>query len=214
MKKFLMWLLGLFKADTQKPVVTIPNSPEAPDSSNTKSEIKKVALIVGHGNGDPGAQSKNKKINEFDYNSEVAKYVSESKDHGKIVKVFYRGKSGIVGVALEAVAWGADLSVELHLNSFNSIAQGCEVLVLKGDNASAEIGRSFAKSFTETFKRMLRREKGINWISGSDRGGASLKAVSPIKRSILVEPLFVDNDAEYLEPKRYADWFIGWLKSI
>ena len=213
--KFIKWLIELFKYGTQrKEVSTELNVPETPGSST--SDIKKVAIIIGHGPAgkDGGAESKDGKRNEFEYNSFVAEYIENTALHGKKIKVFFRGKTGIVGVAMEAVAWMPDLSIELHLNSFNGTAKGCEVLVLKGDNESAEIGKSFAKSFASKFNRVTRRDQGINWIASADRGGASLKAVSPIKRSILVEPFFIDNDSEYIAPSVYAEWLCSWLKSI
>lgn len=214
--KFIKWLLSLFRRhsdDTQTTTPPIESNPSKESNSST-SDIKKVAIIVGHGNGDGGAESKDGKRNEFEYNSIVAEHIEKSQLHGKNSKVFYRGKTGILGVALEAVTWMPDLSIELHLNSFNGIAKGCEVLVLKGDNESAEIGKSFTKSFCSKFNRVARRDEGINWINGSDRGGASLKAVSPIKRSVLVEPFFIDNDSEYIAPSVYAEWLCTWLKGI
>lgn len=187
-------------------------STSIPAKSQAVGSIKKIALIVGHGNGDSGAMGWNR-FAEFVYNSTVAEEIASS-EIGKEIKVFYRGSSGIVGVAMKAVAHNPDLSIELHLNAFNGKAVGCEVLCLDGDEQSAIVGRSFANAFTQKFNRKLRREKGINWITSSDRGYSSLKAVSPIKHSILVEPFFIDTKEEWIEPIAYAEFLKEWIRSL
>jgi len=198
MRKLFKWLSYIFKAKEMNDEINKP--------------IKKVAIIVGHGNGDSGAIGWNR-FAEFDYNVMVAEEIADS-DLGKEVKVFYRGSSGIAGVAMKAVAYNPDLSIELHLNAFNGKATGCEVLCLDGDEQSAIVGRSFANAFTQKFNRKLRREKGINWITGADRGHSSLKAVSPIRHSILVEPFFIDTKEEWIEPMTYCNFLKEWIKEL
>lgn len=215
MSKFLSWLLKIFKKPSP-PVVEIPaptKTPEVPAPvSNPLSQIKKVAIIVGHGHGDSGAQGWNG-MSEFNYNSFVAEEL-EKANLGKEIKVFWRGATGIVGVAAKAVLWNPDLCIELHLNAFDGKAVGCEVLVLDNDTTSARIGKLFAKEFTKKFNRKLRRDEGINWISSGDRGAASLKAVSPIKYSILVEPFFIDNPNEWIEPIEYIKFLINLIREV
>lgn len=175
-------------------------------------EIKKVALIVGHGNGDSGAMGWNG-VSEFDYNASVASAIEMSLTE-KEVKVFFRGSSGIAGVAKQAVKWGADIVIELHLNAFNSKAKGCEVLCLEGDLLSGEKAKSFAKLFCEKFNRVKRRDAGVNWISSSDRGGLSLRSLSSTSYAILVEPFFIDNKEEWIDPKEYASFLKEWIKGL
>ena len=215
------WFLSLFKSKQETPIVVKPVEPipEIPTQGDiakfpNKSKIKKVAIIIGHGNGDSGAVSWDEKRNEFEYNSIVAHLVANSTLHGKEVRLFWRGKGGISGVAAEAVAWNPNLSIELHLNSYNGEAHGCEVLVLNGDSKSGTMARSFTSAFCSRFSRVVRRELGVNWISSGDRGAASLKGVSAIEQSILVEPFFIDNKNEWIEPISYANFLIDWLKSI
>lgn len=212
--KFLKWIVSLFnKSETptsskpieQKPVETKP-------LPSLGVGIKKIAVIVGHGNGDSGAMGWNG-MSEFNYNSFVAEMIEQS-DTGKEIRVFYRGSSGIVGVAAKAIAWNPDMTLELHLNAYNGKAFGCEVLCLKSDSKSAEIGRSFAANFTTAFNRKMRGEFGIKWIGSSDRGYTSLKAVSSAKYSILVEPFFIDSKDEWIEPSNYADFLIKWIKQL
>jgi N-acetylmuramoyl-L-alanine amidase len=214
--KIINWIKNLFKKSkvANPPIVTPPAKPipEIPSKEETQEFPKKrIAIIVGHGNGDGGADTIDGS-NEFEYNSFVAEYVK--KNSKQLVETFYRGPSGIVGVGLKAVAWKADISIELHLNSFNGIARGCEVLVLNGDKESAKIGTLFARSFCEKFSRVLRGDNGIKWLSTADRGGASLKAVSPIKQSILVEPLFCDNRLELLPKETYAKFLTNFVDEL
>jgi N-acetylmuramoyl-L-alanine amidase len=173
---------------------------------------KKIALIVGHGAGDGGAEAFNG-MSEFNYNSFVAEEVEKTiKD--KQVKVFYRGAGGIAGVAAKAVAWNPDVCIEMHLNSFNKIAAGCEVLVLSGDEESAKLGRKFAASFCSKFNRKTRGDKGVKWLASSERGGLSLKCLSPIKQAILVEPFFCDNKSEWIEPVEYVKFLAEFINEL
>ncbi len=204
--------MGWFKNLFKKKIIAPVKSEEQKPIPSSSGEIKKIALIVGHGNGDPGAMGWND-MSEFNYNSFVADEIQRA-NTGKEIKVFYRGSTGIVGVAAKAVAWGPDLTIELHLNAFNGVANGCEVLVLDGDRVSAKVGEKFAKAFTEKFKRKLRGDLGIKWITSKDRGYTSIKAVSSIKQSILIEPFFIDNKAEWIDPLTYTNFLIGWIKDL
>ena len=215
-RNFFKFIWNLLKGDDSGKI-SIPAPTPAPielPAKGTESvfDIKKIAIIVGHGNGDSGAGGWNG-VEEFAYNSQVAKII-EASDIGKQKQIFWRGSSGIVGVAAKAMAYGPDMTIELHLNAYNGVANGCEVLCLNGDPKSGALGRSFAKSFTDKFGRKLRRELGINWINSGDRGGTSLKAVSAAKYSILVEPFFIDTPSEWIDPKVYAEFIVNWLREI
>ena len=208
------WLKRLFvKKSTRKDSVGA-EIPEQPKMEEVESfPKKKIAIIVGHGpKGKDGGANTWNGSNEFAYNSLVAEYVKSKSKH--LVKVFYRGSTGIVGVAMEAVAWKPDCSIELHLNSFNGKAKGCEVLCLEGDNQSAILGRSFASEFTQKFDRVLRGEQGVKWLGSRDRGAASLKALSPIKQSILIEPFFCDNKEEWIETSKYSEFLVEWIDGL
>jgi len=212
------WLKKLLRkifSKNMNPVPSVPPKqplPEVPKKEEMDSSPKKkIAIVVGHGNGDGGANTWNGS-NEFNYNSFVAEEVKRKTKH--LVKNFYRGKSGIVGVALEAVAWNPDISIELHLNSYNGKAKGCEVLVLQGDKKSAELAREFAWQFTSKFGRVLRGDQGVKWLSSGDRGAASLKAVAPINQSILIEPFFCDNPDEWIPADKYARFLVEFLDGI
>lgn len=198
--------MGLFKK--LKGIFSKP----AQQSSKPKSPIQKVAIIVGHGNGDSGAMGWNG-VSEFDYNSAVAKSL-EISDTEKEIKAFYRSASGITGVAAAAVKWNPDIVIELHLNAFNGKALGCEVLCLQGHTASGEKARDFAEKFAAKFNRVKRRDNGVNWIASSDRGGLSLKKLSSVQYSILVEPFFIDNKNEWIDQQEYAGFLKEWIRGL
>lgn len=214
MKAFFAWIASFFKKkqvgqeDNSKSPVPPPIKPNYPTPG-----IKKIALIVGHGNGDSGAVGWNR-MSEFDYNSFVANELVKIGFKDKQLQVFYRGSTGIVGVATKVVAWKPDISIEMHLNAFNGKAAGCEVLCLNGDNESASLARNFTEHFTKAFNRKTRGDLGVKWIGKEDRGYTSLKALSPIAKSILIESFFIDNKEEWVEPLSYLNFFERWIRDL
>jgi len=206
------WISKILKAIFGKKEPQVTPIEQKQDTVGSVGTGKKVALIVGHGAGDGGAEAFNG-MSEFNYNSFVAEEV-EKAIKNKQIKVFYRGAGGIAGVASKAVAWNPEVCIEMHLNSFNGIAAGCEVLVLNGDEESAKLARQFASSFCTKFSRKLRGDKGVKWLASSERGGLSLKCLSPIKQAILIEPFFCDNEKEWIEPIMYAKFLTGFIDEL
>lgn len=221
MEKFVNWFKKIISSINRKkvsappppgqvpPAVDLPGPPPM-ENSQSSFGINRIALIVGHGYSDSGAVGHG--TSEFEYNSWVAEFVKKNLT-GKVVEVFYRSGTGIVGVALKAAGFKPDLCVELHLNA-TAGANGCEVLVLKKDSKSEMIGRSFANEFTSLFSRRLRQDKGIKWIDSKERGYTSLYAQSAIPRKILVEPFFIDTPSEFIHREIYADFLISWLRKL
>ena len=206
--KFFKWLFGLF--ESKKPEVEIPEVKKEDVKDFPK---QRIALIVGHGprGSDEGAISYNG-ISEFEYNSLVAEMTAAKSK--KAVKVFYRSTDGIVAVALKAIEWSPDIVIEMHLNSYNGTAQGCEVLCLDGNSEAGKLGQSFAKSFCEKFKRKLRGDMGVKWIASSYRGGLSLKTLRSIKKSILIESFFCDNPNEWIDQHVFAKHLTEWIDEL
>lgn len=170
----------------------------------------KIALIIGHGNGDSGAMGFNG-MSEFNYNSFVAEEVAKSL---KQVELFYRGDEGIAGVGHLVEAFQPDISIELHLNAFNGKSEGCEVLCLVSDGKAAELGRNFAEAFCKKFRRRVRADFGVKWIDKKDRGYFNLHSVESVPKNILVEPFFVDNQNEWIEPNDYINFLIKWIGAL
>ena len=175
------------------------------------NSIKKVAIIIGHGHNDSGAMGWNG-MSEFNYNQFVAEEVARS-NTGKEIKLFYRGPSGISGVAKKAMDWKGDITIEMHLNAFNGKAKGCCVLTLK-DKISIEYGRKFAQAFCKKFNRVLRDEDGVVELEKSDRGHHSLACVNDPAPSILIESFFIDNKEEWVEPMVYTSFLVEWIKEL
>jgi N-acetylmuramoyl-L-alanine amidase len=213
MYDFLQAILRFFKKTKPVPPPTEkPIEISVPDVVVAKPKRKKIAIIIGHGNGDSGAGGWNG-VEEYNYNHKAASLVAEAVvDHE--IKLFYRTSSGIVGVASRVVLWQPDISIELHCNAYNSSASGCEVLVIDGDSKSGELARSFAASFSGKFSRKLRGDKGVKWLSKSDRGYASLSVLKPVNQAILVEPFFIDNKEEWVDVNDYANFLTGWISKL
>ena len=230
------WIKNLFKKkeEPKKPVETKPQVPsdseipkpiepkpvETPSSSDlgpsvASRKIKKIAIIIGHGYGDSGAPSKwNSPIkDEYDYNKIVAEYLKKTVK-SKEIKLFHRGATGITGVNTQVRLWDDDLSLELHCNSFNGKAHGCEILALSGDKESIKIGQDIAQDFCKRFNRKLRDGDGVKELKKKERGHYSLALVDDGYPSILLEPFFIDNPSEWIEPLVYAEFLREWIEII
>lgn len=215
--KFIKYILN--KLNPPKVVnPAVSNIPEIPASSmpapiEPTKKYKKIAIIIGHGHGDSGAESWDKGRNEFEYNSIVAKYIN-SKIKNREIKLFWRGRTGITGVNSQVNLWDDDLSIELHLNSADVPARGCEILCLGSDKAAVSLGRDLAAAFCLKFGRKLRDEDGVKELKKKDRGHYSLALVDDGKPSILVEPFFISNKDEWIDPLIYADFLVNWINEL
>ena len=209
---------GPVQVEVDTPITTPPVSETKPFGPAHPFTIRKIAIIVGHGdydakgNFDTGAQNWNGE-SEFAYQSKVANMIAEYA-YPKEVKVFWRKGRGIAGVAKDAMAWNPDITVELHNNSFNKIAKGCEVLVIKKDHVSLKCGQDFAAKYCKEFGRVMRDGDGVKELEGSDRGAFSLKQVNDPPPSILLEPFFGDNKNDWMEARPYAKFLGNWLRDL
>jgi len=160
--EFWKKLVSIFKglrnkpAPTKPPVVIKPQEPLPEVPSNEEVENfpanpgLRIALVRGHGGNDGGAEGNG--TNEVAYNTFVMEYVA--KHTKRNLKCFY-GESSM-GAVTKSLMFRPDITFQLHLNSYNGSAHGCEVLVVKGDTASYPLAEKFAKAFTEKFGRTLR----------------------------------------------------------
>lgn len=233
--KLLNWIKNLFKKESPKSEApSKPNPSETPSSSNSSTtsngskpiesdlgpsvasrKVKKIAIIIGHGHGDTGAPSKwNSPIKvEYDYNKIVAEHLKKTVK-SKEIKLFYRGATGITGVNTQVRLWDDDLSLELHCNSFNGKAHGCEILALSGDKESIKIGQDIAQDFCKRFNRKLRDGDGVKELKKKERGHYSLALVDDGYPSILLEPFFIDNPSEWIDPIVYAEFLREWIEIV
>lgn len=213
------WLKNLLRrifSKNMNPVPSVPPKqpmPEIPTQEEVESfpidKSLKIALIRGHGGKDMGAEGCG--TNEVEYNTWVMNYVSSKTKRN--VKLFM-GDSSMIAVG-KSILWSPDISIQLHLNSYNGSANGCEVLVVKGDTKSYALAEKFAKSFTEEFGRTMRRpeSKGKKLLESGDRGIASMKA-SALGVKILVEPFFIDNKNDFVPKEEYAKFLTNFVDKI
>lgn len=201
------------KVTINTPAPTTPVVTPAPAAvPTTKGAYNKIAIIVGHGSGDSGAVSWDGKRNEFEYNSNVAEKI-KTLCSSKTIKTFYRDGRGISGVNKDARKWGGDLTLELHLNSFNGVAKGCEILALSGDKASIKFGQDLATAFCNKFGRIKRDGDGVKELTSKDRGHYSLALVDDPPPSVLIEPFFIDNKSEWIPPEELAGFLADFINA-
>lgn len=169
---------------------------------------KKVAIIVGHEASKKGAKLYSGEY-EYDYNSRIAKKLLAAYKGSCELKVFTRDHIGITGVAQQAKAWGADMSLELHLNASGlPSARGCEFLVISGHKASEAKGISMAAHLQEYMGVKLRNVNGLKKIKAGDRGYRNLEVCKDagIKEVILIEPFFCDFETDESRPFIKNEW--------
>lgn len=178
------------------------------------NSCNRVALVVGHTNERRGARLFDGS-SEYHYNGHLAlnvlKKCNELRKNlptkfTKEVRVFFRDNLELVDCYKEIGEWGADLSLELHVNAAGvPNANGAEVLVLTGDIQTAKVARSLLQDLACTFGSRLRHDSGIKWITSDDRGYYNLKYAKDygVKYPMLIEPFFGDYETE--ESKKYVD---------
>lgn len=149
--------------------------------------MMKAAIIIGHSKESPGAYSTYLRSSEYTYNSEVAAYLS------CIADVYKRPdnggyKSQMKRLASEINQKDYDLVIELHFNSFNGKAEGCETISYPG-SSSLVFGEKYCKDISECY---LTENRGAKEANPQSRGWwflAYMKAPA-----IIVEPFFGDNE--------------------
>lgn len=157
--------------------------------------MKKLAVVVGHNSASPGAVRKDTQESEYTFNTRVARHMVEYARHtypGLEVKTFFRQagmgyENEIRDVYDRTDRWGADLTTELHFNSFgSSSAEGAEVLT-SGTASSFKFAQNTQNILVARFGQ---KDRGVR-TRASGRGAESL--ISGRAPAILVEPFFGSN---------------------
>jgi len=197
-----------------------------------KQEKVKVALIVGHSKTAQGAVNYLGET-EFSLNSRIAAMVEKMfSEIDSIVdlKVFFR-PGGAYGPAVSKVGkavgeWGAKASLELHFNSFEKKASGCEALVLMPDQGIAaqsdileqEFCDGFLKSFSDQF---LIKNRGVKLLKKGDSGFSNLKACKDngVEMAFLFEPCFgnfktKESQAVFENEEKYAKFLCDQISEL
>jgi N-acetylmuramoyl-L-alanine amidase len=149
----------------------------------------KVAVVIGHDPKSPGAYSTHLHTSEYMYNSEAATYLAGCAD---IYKRPLGGgyKTQMQTLANEINAKKYDLVIELHFNSFNKSANGCEAVIYKGNKISNKIGAKYCELIAKEYKVKNRGVKEVS--SSSDRGFYFLALMKA--PAIILEPFFGDHE--------------------
>ncbi|TQE99432.1 MAG: N-acetylmuramoyl-L-alanine amidase [Spiribacter salinus] len=154
----------------------------------------KIAIIVGHNKRAPGAVRATDGISEFKWNSDLADLIHACGPQH--VSIFYRTPQGGYSAQIDRVygevdEWGADVSLELHFNSFNKRSHGCETLS-SGTQGSLLLAR---KVQAATVADLPVHDRGVKVRDhGQGRGWRSLwSGQAP---AIITEPYFGSNPEE------------------
>ena len=118
-----------------------------------------------------------------------------------------RDVGGINGAYDHLDAKGCTATIESHLNAFNSKAHGYECLILKGDKTSEIYALKWLGLMEEAFPSMTNR--GVKTLVYGKGGYKNLKRSrrNGSKVAILTESFFLDNDEDWIDPKKLAKVF-------
>ena len=170
----------------------------------------KVAIIIGHDKTSPGAFSKVLGQSEYIYNSEVAANLSGVADiYKRPVANGYKTQMEILAKQINQKNY--DLVLELHFNSFNNIANGCETVGFVGNDKTKKIGESYCDVISKAYNI---NNRGHKTSPAGGRGYWFLKLMNA--PALILEPFFGDNqEAEkFIDPKKYACSIKEWLLKI
>ncbi len=202
-----------------KPIETKPVITETVKPLPTVLTKKmKIAIIEGHGDKsskgiDTGSVQWNG-MTELAYTRECTVLINLRKDEFKHeVKTFTQFPT-VGDAAHQVLAWKPDMSMELHTNAYNGKAKGCQCNVLSNDPASLKVGRKFSEMFCKKFNRVLRDGDGVLEAGRNERGVYNLAVVEALPVSILCEPFFGDNKAEWISPDVYVSFLIEFVNSL
>ena len=169
--------------------------------------MKKVALVIGHQSNNQGAYG-SKGIGEWAFNTDLVDDITEVMKSVN-AKIFQRSKA-ISGYSnqmralhAEIDAWGADISIEFHFNSFSSdSAQGHEVLYC------SEGGKKEAIKLNDSLDKYLpTSNRGVKKVTSSDRGGGF--CCRGKSYALIIEPFFGSSQHQYIDGGKYREPLIN-----
>jgi len=165
--------------------------------------MNKIAIVVGHDSIEQGAFSNLLKQSEFKYNSEVVKLLP--------FDVYYRSNKGsyydkMVELSKQINGKGYALVIELHYNSFNGKAEGCEGLYWHSSSVGKRYAELFSKNVSTAYQTVNRGAKPI--ATKADRGYWFFKLMDA--PCLILEPFFGDNKEalKFKDVNKYAKLLI------
>jgi N-acetylmuramoyl-L-alanine amidase len=173
----------------------------------------KVALVVGHRKGAPGACNKNEEDFpkcEFEFNKKLINdlverhLVSSSIDYDVVYRQSYKQ------LPMNINKLNPHIVISFHCNAFNTKASGTEVLYYH----TSTNGKRMAEILQENFLDVLELpDRGIKPRHSEDRGGYLLRYTKA--PCVIIEPFFIDNDEDYNRVKeRWDDFVFAIYRSI
>lgn len=201
----------VFEPVKEVPVVII-------EQPKQESKKMKIAIIEGHGDKsgstiDTGSLHYNGKT-ELTYTREVTKLLNERKAEIRHEIKTFKQFPSVGECAKEVIAWKPDVSFECHTNAYNGKAKGCQAQVLSNDPASFKFAKAFAEAFCKKFGRVLRDGDGVLEMGRKERGIYNLTSVEALPASVLLEPFFGDNKADYVSVEDYVNFLIEFFNSL
>ena len=156
---------------------------------------KKICIIIGHGGRDCGAINPISKETELDYNRELAPILADLlKIKGYDVEIHNRGYNRVENIPY-INGRNFDLILSLHCNSFNTVANGTEMLYWNTSKKSMLLAEELQKAITLALGTTDRKIKPKFM---GDRGAYLLRKTNA--PCVILEPFFIDNE---------KDWEIG-----
>lgn len=177
------------------------------EKTTIKNYNMKIAFVIGHDKTSPGAYSHFLHTSEYIYNSEVASYLATIGD------IYKRPLGGGYNTQMRKLAEqinpkNYDLVAELHFNSFNKKANGCESVIYKGNHYTGQLGDDYC---TATCKKYGTKNRGVKEV---DKGGRGYGFLSMINAdAIILEPFFGDHEEslKFENHAEYAQVIKEWL---
>ena len=150
--------------------------------------MKKYAVVVGHTQDSQGANSPFGIGSEWEYNSRVAKYLTDVADVYFHDSYKYGYASMINRTTSHINQHNYKLVLILHYNAHAPNANGTEVLHYYSNKKSLSWARQLSGLISESFQT---RNRGNKPTRKTDRGGYELyKLKAP---ALLIEPFFCSN---------------------
>ena len=157
----------------------------------------KVCIDIGHCPSAPGAENSHYGMSEYRFWKSYAQLLVNYLNgygHGAVIvnRETEGGGTGMTACVRACNEANADVIVALHANAFNKTASGTETLYWHASPRGKRLAQCIQ---TQMVKALGLPDRGIKPITGTERGGAQLRGT--VAPCVIVEPFFIDNDADY-----------------
>lgn len=161
----------------------------------TPSRPFRVAIIVGHEPGAPGAVNPGTRESEYAFNSKLLPLILERValiGRGLIVvERVFRHPEGYSKLPAKVNALKVDCAIELHANNFDGTATGTEMICLPDSKEAMRLASLLQGEVLKELGLADRKVKGP-WAG---RGEPLLRGTR--MPCVIVEPFFIDNETDY-----------------